>query len=126
MILTARQRSAALVMAANISLSTAFSPNALGMIFSRRLKEQAFKQIRRSCRPAMGDGQPQMGDHCFEVILEACHGRGQAGVIVPDQAGGKIAGDGPARRLVGGLSAGLEVGPDVLEHLGGQVPHAMG
>ena len=89
------------------------------------LDEQTFEKIGRTGRPAMGDGQAQMRDAGLEVVLKAGHGAGIIGPVIGMDAGGQIAGDGPAGRLVGGRDAGLEVGSDIFRHLGRQVPHAV-
>ena len=60
------------------------------------------------------------------IVLEAGHRARQRLLVVRHKAVGQIAGDRPARRLVGGLGPGLEVRPEVLGDLGGQIAHAMG
>ena len=114
-------------MAPNMSLSTGRSPKALGMIFSRRRssRKEPLEEVRGPDRAAVGDRHAQVGDAGLEVVLEAGDGRWQLAAVVGDDAGGEIAGDRPARRLVGGLDAGLELGPLVLGHLGGEVAHAV-
>ena len=56
---------------------------------------------------------------------EAGHCAGVIVLVIGHHTPCQIAGDGPARRFVGGLGPGLELGPDVFRQLGGQVAHAV-
>ena len=73
----------------------------------------------------MGDGYAQVGDASLEVVLEAGDRGGELLAVVGDDALGQVAGDRTAWRLIDGLDAGLDLGPDVLGHLGGEVAHAV-
>ena len=70
------------------------------------LDEQALEEVRGPDRAAVGDRHPQMRDAGLEVVLEAGDRARQLALVVGDDAGGEVAGDGPARRLVAGLSLG--------------------
>ena len=47
---------------------------------------------------SMGNGQPQMRDAGFEVVLETGNGTRQSVGMVSAEAGGEIAGDRPRGR----------------------------
>ena len=50
------------------------------------LDEQPFEQVRRPDDSAMGDGQPQVGDAGFEVVLETSkRARQEIGVVGADR-----------------------------------------
>jgi len=118
-ILTACQRSAARVMALNMSLSTARSPNPLGMIFRRRrssTNSRSRRLVVRIARP-MAHREAQVGDAGLEVVEEACHCGIVFGAVVGLDAGGEIARDRPRGSLVGGDRSRLELRPDVLRQL---------
>ena len=107
-----------------MSLSTAFSPKALGCDLKAPalLEEQAFEQIGGTGRAAVGDRQAELGDASLEVVRKARYRARQLCFVVLDQALAKIVGDRPAKRLIGGLNAGLEVRPEIFEHVGRQLP----
>jgi hypothetical protein len=63
-----------------------------------------------------------VGDAGFEVVHEAADGVGQFAAVVGDDAIGELTGDLSARRLVGGDDPGLELGPPILRHFGGEAP----
>ena len=122
------QRSAARIMAPNMSLSTAFSPKALGMILSR-LRSSTNRRSRRfvvliARRWAIG--MRRVRDAGLEVVLEAGARAGQLGLVVGEDTAGEIVGNGAGGGLVGGGDARLELRPEVVWHLGRQVAHAMG
>src|SRR6266542_437349 len=89
------------------------------------LNEQTLEQIRGPDRPAMGHWEAQVRDAGFEVVHEA-HNRALVLLaVVGHDAGCKLAGNRPARRLVGRLGPHLELRPYILRQLGSQVAHAM-
>ena len=74
----------------------------------------------------MGDGHPQMRDAGLEVVREnSATAVASSSLEVGGDAGREVARDGTARRLVGGLDAGLELGPLFLWDLGREVAHAV-
>ena len=62
---------AAWISAAYISLSTACSPKACGMVLVRRrfLTEQPLKQVGRTNRTPVREREARVRNACFEVIL---------------------------------------------------------
>src|SRR5262249_32242383 len=124
--LTECHRSAARMSAPNINFKTALSPNAFGMILSRRrssTKRRSSKFVVRIARRCVTG--KQMGDAGFEVIDEAGNRAIVLAAIVGNDPGRELARNGSARRLIGRLRAYLELRPDVFRHLGRQIAHAM-
>src|SRR5215207_6308343 len=94
--------------AANISLSTGFSPKPFGMIFSLRRSSTKRRSRRRVA---------------LEVVLEAGdRARQDAGVVRPD-ALGEVARDCPRRSLVTSRRPSLELGPEIGRDLHGKIAH---
>ena len=67
-----------------------------------------------------------MRDAGLEVVLEASDGARQSALVVGDQPFRQLTSDGPAGGLISGRGPGLELGPEVLGHLGRQIAHAVG
>ena len=57
----------------------------------------------------MGDRHAQMRDAGVKVVQQAGDGAGHLDLVFLDQTFGQLAGDGSARRLIGGSGAGLEL-----------------
>jgi hypothetical protein len=70
-------------------------------------------------------GEAQLRNAGFEVVHEARNRALVLLAVVGDDAGRKLAGNRPARRLVNRLGPHLELRPSILWQLGSQVAHAM-
>src|SRR5215831_18767946 len=122
-----RQRSAARISAAYMSLSTARSPNACGItLVRRRSSPNSRKQVGRTNRTPVREQEAQVRNACFEVILQARQRRRQGCAggrrdVVP-QHGGERRGGG----LMAGNGVRRELRPLILGHPALQVAQLVG
>ena len=92
---------------------------------SSLLQEQPFRKIGRSHCPTVGDRHCRMCDARLEIVHEAGNDAGQPAFAIGHRSVGRVAGNGPERRLTGSHGTGLEAGPQILRYPGRQVAHAV-